>query len=83
MDLKHCEFITGCSSLVGVHGCLFKAMATKISLLIERKAFCSCGLEKTSMDANEATTACYELNALNPSYTAAIATFLLRFHSRN
>ena len=34
------------------------------------------------MDYNEAATACYELSALNPSYTAAIATFLLRFHSR-
>ena len=65
MDLKHCEFITGCSSLVGVHGCLFKAMATKnFSLLVERKMFCSHDFEKTSMDANEAATACYELTML-------------------
>ena len=59
---KHCEFITGCSSLVGVHGCLFKAMATKKFSLNEK--FCSHGLEKTSMDANEAATACYELTML-------------------
>ena len=55
MDLKHCEFITGCSSLVDIHGCLFKAMATKhFSFNEQRKMFCSHGLEKTSMDTNEA-----------------------------
>ena len=65
MDLKHCEFIADCSSLVGIHGCLFKAMATKnFSLLIEQKMFCSHGLEKTSLDANGAATACYELTML-------------------
>ena len=42
---KHCEFITGCSSLVGVHGCLFKAMATKHSSF-NKKCFVAMALKR-------------------------------------
>ena len=48
MDLKHSEFIISYSTLVGVHGCLFEAIATK----------------KTSMDSNEGVIAYYELRML-------------------
>ena len=41
MDLKHYEFITGCSSLVGIHGRLFKATATKYFPFNEQRNFCS------------------------------------------
>ena len=69
MDLKHCEFITGCSSLVEVHGRLFQAIATNFSFkecYSSNENLCSYVLEKTStfMDYNEAATACYELTVL-------------------
>ena len=72
MDLKHYEFITSCSSFVGVHGHIFKAIATNFLVgwlnkipfdeqCPSNQKICSYGLENTSMDPNEAATACYEL----------------------